>query len=140
MRPLPPLPDWLKLEHQVAHILTQQEIHGWHFDELAARKLESTLRDELRETTDLLRDRYAFVAGPEFTPKRNNRTKGYVANATFTKLKELNELREGSYRRDRIKRYWVGDNPVVSEMSRYYQEIGDDLGRRERMAEAMYDV
>ena len=28
MRPLPPLPDWLKLEHQVAHILTQQEIHG----------------------------------------------------------------------------------------------------------------
>jgi hypothetical protein len=50
------------------------------------------------------------------------------------------ELREGSYRRDRIKRYWVGDSPVVSEMSRYYQEIGDDLGRRERMAEAMYDV
>ena len=51
-----------------------------------------------------------------------------------------NELREGSYRRDRIKRYWVGDSPVVSEMSRYYQEIGDALGRRERMAEAMYDV
>ena len=51
-----------------------------------------------------------------------------------------NELREGSYRRDRIKRYWVGDSPVVSEMSRYYQEIGDDLGRRERMAEAIYDV
>ena len=50
------------------------------------------------------------------------------------------ELREGGYRRDRIKRYWVGDSPVVSEMSRYYQEIGDDLGRRERMAEAMYDV
>ena len=52
----------------------------------------------------------------------------------------VNEIREGGYRRDRIKRYWVGDNPVVSEMSRYYQEIGDDLGRRERMAEAMYDV
>ncbi len=52
----------------------------------------------------------------------------------------INSLREGGYRRDRIKRYWVGDSPVVSEMSRYYQEIGDDLGRRERMAEAMYDV
>ena len=50
------------------------------------------------------------------------------------------ELREGGYRRDRIKRYWVGDSPVVSSMSRYYQEIGDDLGRRERMAEAIYDV
>ena len=33
MRPLPPLPDWLKLEHQVAHILTEQENHGWYFDE-----------------------------------------------------------------------------------------------------------
>ena len=28
----------------------------------------------------------------------------------------------------------------VSEVSRYYEEIGDDLGRHERMAEAMYDV
>ena len=43
-------------------------------------------------------------------------------------------------RRDSIERYWVGDKPIVSEMSRYYQEIGDDLGRRERMAEAIYDV
>ena len=51
-----------------------------------------------------------------------------------------NEIREGGYRRDRIERYWVGDSPVVSEMSRYYQEIGDDLARRERMAEACYDV
>ena len=42
--------------------------------------------------------------------------------------------------RDCIIGYWVGDSPVVSSMSRYYQEIGDDLGRRERMAEAIYDV
>ena len=41
---------------------------------------------------------------------------------------------------DCIKGYWVGDSPVVSSMSRYYQEIGDDLGRRERMAEDCYDV
>ena len=51
-----------------------------------------------------------------------------------------NCLREGGYRRDRIKRYWVGDSPVVSEMSRYYQEIGDDLARRERLSQACYDV
>ena len=48
--------------------------------------------------------------------------------------------RQASRRRDSIERYWVGDEPLVSEMSRYYQEIGDDLGRRERMAEAIYDV
>ena len=51
-----------------------------------------------------------------------------------------NSHRQASRRRDSIERYWVGDSPVVSEMSRYYQEIGDDLGRRERMAEAIYDV
>ena len=90
MRPLPPLPDWLQLEHQVAHILTEQENHGWFFDEPAARELESALRREFEETSSLLRDRHPFVAGPLFTPKRNNRTKGYVAGATFTKLKDTN--------------------------------------------------
>jgi len=90
MRPLPPLPDWLVLEHQVAHILTEQENHGWFFDEPAARSLESALRREYEETCEILRNRHPFVSGSLFTPKRNNRTKGYVAGATFTKLKDLN--------------------------------------------------
>ena len=90
MRPLPPLPDWLKLEHQVAHILTEQENHGWFFNEQAARELESALRREYEETCELLPNRHPFVSGPLFTPKRNNRTKGYVAAAPFTKLKDLN--------------------------------------------------
>ncbi len=90
MRSLPPLPDWLKLEHQVAQILTQQEIHGWYFDERAARQLESTLRTEYENTCKVLRDRHPFVEGARFTPKRANRTKGYVAGAEFTKLKDLN--------------------------------------------------
>ena len=63
MRPLPPLPDWLKLEHQVANILTEQENHGWFFDEPAARELESALRREFEETSALLCDRHPFVAG-----------------------------------------------------------------------------
>lgn len=90
MRPFPPLPDWLDLEHQVAHILTEQENHGWFFDEPAARELESALRREFEETSSVLCNRHPFVAGPLFTPKRNNRTKGYVAGATFTKLKDTN--------------------------------------------------
>jgi len=90
MRPLPPLSDWLKLEHQVATILTEQENHGWFFDEPAARSLESALRREYEETSELLRNRHPFVSGPLFTPKRANRTRGYVAGATFTKLKETN--------------------------------------------------
>ena len=90
MQTLPPLPEWVSLEHQVAQILTQQQIHGWYFNEPAARELESTLRKEYEETSKLLRNRYPYVSGSVFTPKRANRTKGYVANAPFTKLKELN--------------------------------------------------
>ena len=90
MRAFPPLPDWVKLEHQVANILTQHEIHGWYFDERAAWELESTLRREYEETTKLLRDRHPYIAGPLFTPKRNNRTRGLVAGASSTKLKDLN--------------------------------------------------
>ena len=62
MRPLPPIPDFVTLEHQVAQILTKQEIHGWHFDERKAYELESTLRRELEELTQLLRRQHPFVA------------------------------------------------------------------------------
>jgi len=90
MQPFPQIPDWVLLEHQVAQILTQQEIHGWYFNERQARELESTLRRELEDTTTLLRRQFPYVAGALFTPKRNNRTQGYVEGAEFQRLKELN--------------------------------------------------
>ena len=90
MQTFPPLPEWIVLEHQVAQLLTQQEIHGWYFDERAARKLESTLRTEYEKTTQVLRERFPFVAGQEFTPKRNNSRQGYIEGCPLTKLKELN--------------------------------------------------
>ena len=58
MRTLPPLPEWVALEHQVANILTRQELHGWQFDEEAARELECSLRQELRDLTQVLQRRY----------------------------------------------------------------------------------
>ena len=90
MEALPQIPDWVQLEHEVQTILTQQEIHGWHFDERSAWTLASTLRNELRETEDALRRKHAYVAGADFTPKRDNKNSGYVTGATFTRLKELN--------------------------------------------------
>jgi len=90
MQPFPQIPDWILLEHQVSQILTQQELHGWYFDEQKARSLESTLRREMEDTTRLLRRQHAYVAGTVFTPKRNNRTQGYIEGASFTRLKELN--------------------------------------------------
>ena len=90
MEPLQTLPEWVQLEHRVQEILTQQEIHGWRFDETAAWQLTSTLQRELRETEEALRRRHPYVAGAEFTPKRDNRTQGYAKGASFTRLKELN--------------------------------------------------
>ena len=90
MRPLPPIPEWVQMEHQVAHILQQQEEHGWYFDEQAARELESTLRRELEDTTRLLREQYPYCAGALFTPKRNNSRQGYIEGAELQRLKEFN--------------------------------------------------
>ena len=127
----PPLCDWLVLEHKVAEILTNQELHGWYFDEKSAWELESTLRKELEETTQVLRDRHPFVAGSVFNPKRNNRTQGYVAGAESIRLKETNPTS-----RDHIA--WVltthygwkpslissNGKPVVDEI--VLKEIGTD--------------
>jgi DNA polymerase I-like protein with 3'-5' exonuclease and polymerase domains len=103
MGPLPPVPDFIKLELDVATILTEQELHGWYFDEPAARELTQALYTELDSLSQLLRNRYPYVAGPEFTPKRPNKTQGYVAGATLTKLKEFSPTS-----RDHIA--WVMEN------------------------------
>ena len=90
METLSTLPEWVSLEHQVQQILTEQEIHGWRFDEASAWALTSALSEELRTIEETLRRRHPYVAGTEFTPKRNNGTQGYVSGATFTRLKDLN--------------------------------------------------
>ena len=90
MRTLPPLPEWVALEHKVAQILATQEQHGWYFDERSAWQLASSLQQELQDLEEVLRTRHPYVAGNEFTPKRNNKTSGYIEGATFTRLKELN--------------------------------------------------
>ena len=90
MRPLPSIPEWVTLEHEAQQILTEQELHGWYFDERTAWQLASSLREELEEAYEILRNRHPFVKGEEKTPKRNNKTQGYVLGATFTRLKEFN--------------------------------------------------
>ena len=135
MRALPDLPDWCWLEHQVAQILTTQEEYGWHFDEKSAWELEQDLRGELERTTAVLRNRHAFVADKEFTPKRNNQTQGYVEGCTFTKIKELNVTS-----RDHIA--WIltthygwtpslissNGKPVIDES--VLKEIGSDIATK----------
>ena len=70
--------------------MTQQEQHGWYFDERAAWQLASTLQKELEETKKVLQKRHPFVQGTTFNPKRNNKTQGYFLGCESTRLKELN--------------------------------------------------
>ena len=90
METLSAIPEWVKVEHQVATLLTKQELHGWHFDERAAQQLTATLQEELEEAKQSIRRTHPFVKGDEKTPKRNNKTQGYIEGATFTRLKETN--------------------------------------------------
>ena len=90
MRTFPPLSDSCRLEHRVAEILTEQEIHGWTFDEQKSQQLESHLRREMEELTQVLRRQFPLIGGALFTPKRDNSTQGYKAGAEFQRLKEFN--------------------------------------------------
>jgi DNA polymerase I-like protein with 3'-5' exonuclease and polymerase domains len=84
------IPDWIRLEHQVAHILTKQELYGWYFDERSAHELESELRFTLDTLQATLRRQHPFVEGSEFTPRRANKTQGYIPGCSFTRIKDLN--------------------------------------------------
>ena len=85
-----PFPDWVLFEHKVAKILTEQKIYGWSFNERLAQQLTSTLLEELHQLEKVLLGRFPYVPGGEFTPKRDNKTSGYVKGATFTRLKDTN--------------------------------------------------
>ena len=49
-------------------------------------------------------------------------------------------LREGGYRRDRIKGYWDGYSPVFSTFTGTDQAAWDDIRRKQRMEQACYDI
>ena len=77
-------------EARIAQIMAWQEREGFPFDIHKAHILEGKLRQELEQLSDEMRSTFLFVDGGEFTPKRPNKTKGYVEGCTFTRLKEFN--------------------------------------------------
>ena len=128
------VPDFVKLEHDVATILTEQELYGWRFDESAARELASTLYAELDVLKGVLCKRYPYVAGPEFTPKRPNKTQGYVAGSPLTKLKEFSPTS-----RDHIAwimtnlHGWVPDKQTKAGKTAIDETVLKDIGTEEAL-------
>ena len=63
-------------------------------------------------------------------------------NISWLETNPTDSYWEADYRRDCTEgscARWAADCFAVSEMSRYYEEIGDDLRRHQRMAQAMYE-
>lgn len=79
----------IEIEHKCALIMTEQEQAGFPFDVDKARVLYNKLRSELETLSDQMRATFTFVAGKEFTPARNNATRGYLQGCPFTKLTEF---------------------------------------------------
>ena len=61
------------------------------------------------------------------------------ANISWLDTNSTDSYWETYNRRTDTERYWERILAVDFALPRYYEEVGDDLRRRERMAEAMYE-
>ena len=82
--------DCVNLEMRIAEIMAQQEASGFRFDVAAAERVRSELQTESENLELAIQARYVYVPGKVYTPKRANKTKGYVAGAPMTKLLDFN--------------------------------------------------
>ena len=83
-------PSAVDLEMRFAELISKQEQSGFHFDCKGAMELEAEIADQLKDIDERLRQRFPFVDGGLFTPKRNDSSRGYVAQATMCRLVPLN--------------------------------------------------
>ena len=82
--------DCVMLEMRMAQIMAEQEASGFRFDVEAAERVRAELQQEADDIQAEIAKRYIYVPGKVYTPKRANKTKGYVAGAPMTKLLEFN--------------------------------------------------
>ena len=82
--------DCVALEMRMAEIMAQQEASGFRFDVKAAERVRGELQQEVDTIQSTIQSRYIYVPGKVYTPKRANKTKGYVAGAPMTKLLDFN--------------------------------------------------
>ena len=82
--------DCVELEMRMAQIMTTQETSGFRFDVTAAERVRNELQEEVEQLEAKIKSRFIYVPGKVYTPKRANKTKGYVAGAPMTKLLDFN--------------------------------------------------
>lgn len=90
MAPFSKIPEAVILEHRIGELMALQEAVGWPFDVRKAQELENTLLTRLERLREAAEKLCWCVPGNLFTPKRDNKTQGYVAGAEMQRLKEFN--------------------------------------------------
>ena len=90
MGTFPKIPESVVLEHQIAELMATQKATGWPFDVQKAQDLENTLLTRLEKLRRQAEDVCTYVPGNLFTPRRDNKTQGYVAGAEMQRLKDFN--------------------------------------------------
>lgn len=82
--------DYVRLEMQLAQLMSQQEASGFRFDMDAAIRVRSELQHEYDELVAQITSVYRYVPGKVFTPKRTDKKKGYIAGSPMTRLSDFN--------------------------------------------------
>jgi len=84
------IPCAVDLEMRFASLIALQERSGFGFNVQGALELEAEINQQLNTLNERLRQRFPFVDGGLFTPKRNDSSRGYVAGAEMCRLVDLN--------------------------------------------------
>ncbi len=116
--------DCVSLEMRMADIMSQQEASGFRFDVNAAERVRAELQLETENLEKSIAARFVYVPGKVYTPKRSNKTKGYVAGAPMTKLLDFNPTSRlhiawalQNFRGARFTRLTATGKPQVDEAS-----------------------
>ena len=80
----------ITLEHQAQWLMAKQERNGFPFYLFAAQELEVELRSRSSTLDAILRQQVPPIPDKVFTPKRDNKTKGYFKGVPIQKYKDFN--------------------------------------------------
>lgn len=80
----------IRLEHEVAWLMAQQERNGFPFDREGAERLERTLRERSAVLSAQLTAAVPPLPDKVFIPKRDNKRLGYVKGVPIQRYKDFN--------------------------------------------------
>ncbi len=80
-------PESLRLEHDIRAIITRQEKNGFYLDQQKATSLYAQLTDKAEQLENKVHKTFPpLKREEEFTPKVNNKSRGYIKGEPFIKV------------------------------------------------------